>query len=120
MSREAKRRRKAFQDYAAGNIDELELAKKLGFPTETKAEKENAIQAIRDMSTPQNPPRPWTGGVGVFIDNTTVTSGGKSQIPAAIRNMWKIKDGDKLLWFNKNGDIIIVPSNPSWREGKLR
>ncbi|GAH97248.1 unnamed protein product, partial [marine sediment metagenome] len=30
MSREAKRRKKAFQDYANGKIDELKLARKLG------------------------------------------------------------------------------------------
>ena len=118
MSREAKRRRKAFQDYADGKIDELKLAKKLGFPTETEAEKVTAIQQIRDM-TPGRSPLPFTGGAGIFIDNTTVTSGGKTQIPAAIRNKWGLKDGDKLLWFNKNGEIIIVPSTP-WREGKLR
>lgn len=119
MSREAKRRRKAFQDYADGRIDELKLAKTLGYPTETKAEQVDAIQRIRDMTTPQNPPRPFTGGTGVFIDNTTVSSGGKTQIPAAIRNMWKLKDGDKLHWFEKNGDIIMVPSTP-WRKGRLR
>ncbi len=130
MSREAKRRRKAFQDYADGKIDELKLAKKLGFPTETEAEKVDAIQRIRDMTTggrdhtfstkePGRPPLPFTGGTGVFIDNTTVTSGGKTQIPAAIRNKWQLNDGDKIYWFEKNGDIIIVPSTP-WREGKLR
>ena len=130
MSREAKRRQKAFKDYADEKIDELKLAKKLGFPTETEAEQVDAIQKIRDMTTggrdstfqpktPGRPPLPFTGGAGVFIDNTTVTSGGKTQIPAAIRNKWRLKDGDKIHWFDKNGDIIIVPSTP-WREGKLR
>jgi len=118
MSREAKRRRKAFQDYADGKIDELKFAKKLGFPTETEAEQATAIQQIRDM-TPRRSPRPFPGGAGIFIDSTTVTSGGKIQIPAVIRNQWGIKDGDKLLWFNKNGEIITVPSTP-WREGRLR
>jgi len=132
MSREAKRKRKAFQDYHEGKLDELGLAKKInfGFPMETEAEKADVIQRIRDMTTggrdhtfstkePGRPPRPFTGGTGVFIDNTTLTSGGKTQIPAVIRNMWKIKDGDKLHWFQKNGDIVIVPSTP-WREGRLR
>ena len=118
MSHDAKRR-KAFQDYYEGNLDELGLAKKLGFPTETEPEQINAIQAIRDMATPQNPPRPFTGGAGIFIDNTTVTSGGKTQIPAAIRNKWRLKDGDKIHWYEKDGDIIIVPSTP-WRQGRLR
>ena len=118
MSREEKKRRKAFQDYAAGRIDELKLAKKLGYPTETEAEQAEAIQRIRDMTTPQKP-LPFTGGAGIFIDNTTVTSGGKTQIPAAIRNKWKLKDGDKIHWFEKDGDIIIVPSTP-WRKGRLR
>ena len=129
MSHEAKRR-KAFQDYYEGNLDELKLAKKLGFPTKTKAEQEDSIQKILDMTTggrdptfqpkePGRPPLPVTGGAGIFIDNTTVTSGGKTQIPAAIRNKWRLKDGDKIHWFDKNGDIIIVPSTP-WREGRLR
>jgi len=117
MSHEAKRR-KAFQDYFEGNLDELGLAKKLGFPTKTKVEQADAIQKIRDMTTPQNTPRPFPG-VGIFIDNTTVTSGGKTQIPIQIRKMWKLKDGDKIHWYAKNGDIIIVPSTP-WRKGRLR
>jgi len=118
MSHDAKRR-KAFKDYYEGKLDELGLAKKLGFPTATEQEQINAIQAIRDMTTPQNPPRPFTGGAGIFIDNTTVTSGGKTQIPAAIRNKWRLKDGDKIHWYEKDGDIIIVPSTP-WRKGRLR
>ena len=128
MSHEAKRR-KAFQDYAEGKIDELKLAKKLGFKTETKAEQAESIQRIRDMTTggrdptfqqkqPGRPPLPFTGGVGIPIDNITVTSGGKTQIPSEIRRMWKLKDGDKIYWFEKYGDIIIVPSTP-WRKGRL-
>ena len=132
MSREAKRRRKAFQDYYEGKLDELGLAKNInfGFPMETEAEKADVIQRIRDLTTggrdstlqqkaPGRPPLPFTGGTGVFIDNTTVTSGGKTQIPAAIRNKWQLKDGDKIYWFEKNGDIIIVPSTP-WRNPRLR
>ncbi len=130
MSREEKRRRNAFQDYYEGKLDELGLAKKLGFPTKTKKERKESEQKILDMTTggrdstfqpksPGRPPLPFTGGTGVFIDNTTVTSGGKTQIPAAIRNKWQLKDGDKIHWFEKNGDIIIVPSTP-WREGRLR
>ena len=130
MSHEKKRRKQAFQDYYEGNLDELGLAKKLGFSTETEAEKADSIQKIRDMTTggrdytlqqkqPGRSPLPFTGGAGIFIDNTTVTSGGKTQIPAAIRNKWRLKDGDKIHWFDKNGDIIIVPSTP-WRKGRLR
>ena len=130
MSREEKRRRKAFQDYADGNIDELKLARKLGFPTETEEEKADSIQRIRDMviggrdssfstKEPGRPPLPFTGGAGIFIGSTTVTSGGKIQIPVAIRNKWGLQDGHKVHWFDKNGDIITVPSTP-WREGRLR
>ena len=118
MNREAKRRRKAFQDYYEGKIDELGLARKLGFPTKTKKEQKESEQKILDM-TPERSPLPFTGGAGIFIDSTKVTSGGKTQIPAVIRNNWGLKDGDKLLWFNKNGDIIMVPSTP-WRQGRLR
>ena len=130
MSQETKRRRQAFKDYANEKIDELQLAKILGFPTKTEAEQADAIQRIRDMTIggrdptfqPKKPggqPLPFTGGTGTFIDNTTVTSGGKTQIPAVIRNKWQIQDGQKVYWFEKNGDIIIVPSTP-WREPRLR
>ena len=118
MSHEAKRR-KAFQDYYEDKLDELGLAQILGFPTETEPEQAESIQKIRDMITPQNTPRPFTGGVGIFIGSTKVTSGGKTQIPAAIRKLWGLKDGHLLRWFDKNGDIIIVPSTP-WRKGRLR
>ena len=129
MSHDAKTK-KGFKDYAEGKIDELELAKILGFPTETDAERQDSIRKIRDMTTggrdytfqpkaPGRPPLPFTGGIGIPIDNTTVTSGGKTQIPSQIRKMWKLKDGDKIYWFDKNGDIIIVPSTP-WRKGRLR
>ena len=129
MSRKAKRR-KAFKDYASGKIDELKLAKILGFPTETEEEQADSIRKILDMTTggrdstfqlkqPGRPPLPFTGGVGIPIDNTTVTSGGKTQIPSEIRRMWQLKDGDKIYWFEKDGDIIIVPSTP-WRKGRLR
>ena len=129
MTQDAKTK-KGFKDYAEGKIDELKLAKILGFPTETEAERKESIQKIEDMTTggrdltlqpkaPGRPPLPFTGGVGIFIDNTTVTSGGKTQIPSQIRKMWKLKDGDKIYWFDKNGDIIIVPSTP-WRKGRLR
>ena len=130
MSREEKRRRKAFQDFADEKIDELKFAKILGFPTETDVEKAEAIQRIRDMTTggrdptfqpkaPGRPPLPFTGGAGIFIDKTKVTSGGKVQIPAAIRHLWHLTDGHEVYWYDKNGDIIMVPSTP-WREGKLR
>jgi len=119
MSREEKRRKQAFQDYYEGKIDELKLAKILGFTIKTDAEQADAIQRIRDMATPQNPPRPFTGGAGILIDTTTVTSGGKVQIPVAIRKLWGLKDGHKVHWFDKNGDIITVPSTP-WRKGRLR
>jgi len=129
MSQDAKTK-KGFKDYAEGKIDELKLAKILGFPTETEAKRKESIQKIEDMTTggrdhtfqpkaPGRPPRPFTGGVGTFIGNTTVTSGGKTQIPAAIREMWKLKDGDIVLWFEKNGDIIIIPDAP-WRHGRMR
>ena len=130
MSRETKRRRTAFQDYADGKIDELKLARKLGFPTETKAEQVEAIQQIRDMTTggrdstfqqkaPGRQPLPFTGGAGIFIDKTKVTSGGKVQIPAAIRHLWQLKDGHEVYWYDKNGEIILVPSTP-WRNPRLR
>jgi AbrB family looped-hinge helix DNA binding protein len=54
---------------------------------------------------------------GIFIDKTTVTSGGKTQIPAVIRRKLQIQDGHEILWFEKNGDIIIKPSTP-WGEEK--
>ena len=130
MSREEKIRKQAFQDYYEDKLDELGLAKILGFPTETEAEQADAIQRIRDMTTggrdptfstkePGRPPLPFPGGTGIFIDKTTVTSGGKTQIPVAIRRKWELQDGHQVYWFEKNGDIIIVPSTP-WRKGRLR
>ena len=130
MSREEKKRRKAFQDYADEKIDELQLAKKLGYPTETEEEKRIAIQRVRDMptggrdhtfsdKTPGKPPLPFMGGTGIFIAQTTVTSGGKTQIPVLIRNQWELKDGQSVMWFDHNGDIVLVPSTP-WRKGKFR
>jgi len=50
MNREEKRRKKAFQDYYEGKLDDLELAEKLGFPTETEAEQADSIRKILDMT----------------------------------------------------------------------
>ena len=130
MSREEKRKRKALQDYADEKIDDLQLAQKLGYPTETENEKAIAIQRVRDMTIggsdttlkpkkPGRPPLPFMGGTGIFIDQTTVTSGGKTQIPASIRKEWNLEDGQVVMWFDHNGDIVLVPSTP-WRKGKFR
>ena len=130
MSTRENKRKQAFQDYADGKIDELKLAKILGFPIKTKNEQADSIRKIKDMTTggsdptfsekkPGRTPLPFIGGTGIFIDKTTVTSGGKTQIPVAIRNKWKLQDGHVVYWFEKNGDIILVPSTPL-RKGKFR
>lgn len=123
------KQKQALQDYKDGKIDELGLAKKLGIPTKTKEEKQIAIQQVRDMTTGghdytfsvKTPGKalPFTGGVGIFIKSTRVTSGGKVQIPIDIRKEWGLQDGQTVHWFEKNGDIILVPSTP-WRQGKER
>ena len=130
MSSQEKKRKQAFQDYYDEKIDELGVAKILGFPTNTEADKAEAIQKIRDMTIggrdhtlstkkPGSPPLPFMGGTGIFIDKTTVTSGGKVQIPVSIRKELDLKDGHVVYWFEKNGEIILVPSTP-WRNPRLR
>ena len=77
------------------------------------------IDSTFSLKTPGKTPLPFIGGVGIFIGQTTVTSGGKTQIPVAIRNLWKIQDGQSVMWFDHNGDIVLVPSTP-WRKGRVR
>lgn len=40
---------------------------------------------------------------------TTVTKRGQTVIPAAIRNRYRIQDGDQLVWLDDGQTIKVVP-----------
>ena len=40
---------------------------------------------------------------------TTVTKRGQTVIPAAIRNRYRIRDGDQLVWLDDGQTIKVVP-----------
>jgi len=42
-----------------------------------------------------------------LVAMSKIFSGGQTQIPKDIRDKLNIKDGDKIVWYEKNGDIIV-------------
>ena len=42
-----------------------------------------------------------------LVAMSKVFSGGQTQIPKEIRERLNIKDGDKIVWYEKNGDIVV-------------
>lgn len=41
------------------------------------------------------------------VDVTAVYGGGRTQIPAEIRNQLDIRDGDKVVWYVKRGEYFL-------------
>ena len=83
------------------------------------------MQPLNVKHSPRKYYRAITYHLPVNLDNVNIDPLGKTlaiiitPIPVAIRNLWKIQDGQSVMWFDHNGDIVLVPSTP-WRKGKLR
>ena len=42
-----------------------------------------------------------------IIDISKLFQRGKTQVPAEVRKLLNIKDGDKLLWYSEDGKIVV-------------
>jgi len=104
------------QRWQEGKIDDLAVAQGLGLPTGTPEEQAVSLRSVANLlqkgadtslkaSTMigaymrEAPP--------VFKAATKIFSNGAVQVPAEIRGIWGVKDGDFLFWY-KQGDIFIV------------
>ena len=45
--------------------------------------------------------------VETVVGISTVYQRGKTQIPATIRKVLKVKDGDKVMWVLKDGEYVL-------------
>lgn len=144
MATFCERRHATLQQYRAGNIDELEVAKAWGYDLSTPEKKAKALEIVRNMVADMEiggvdlqpkvadaPPRPFTGGVGRLLAVTKMHSNGRIQVPIDIRNamhvrdeqtgqMRPIQDGDPVYWYELNERFFIreAVEDSGWRTGK--
>jgi len=120
-------RHQALSQWAADQIDDLGLAVAMGFDVSTPQAQAEAIQRVRDMTVggqdlgaKSAASRPFTGGMGAIVGLTQVHSGGRTQIPAQIRQAMGLQDGDNLVWYEKDARYYIttVAEIPYWDKGK--
>ena len=120
-------RHQALTDWANERIDELGVAVAFGFDVSTPEAQAEAIQRVRDMivggqnlGAKSAAARPFTGGMGAIVGLTQVHSGGRTQIPAQIRQAMGLQDGDNLVWYEKDARYYIttVGEIPYWDKGK--
>jgi AbrB family looped-hinge helix DNA binding protein len=46
------------------------------------------------------------------MESSVVTTKGQVVIPSKLRNKYKIKNGTHVHFFDKNGEIVLVPLTP--------
>jgi len=46
-----------------------------------------------------------------MLDAARISVNGQVTIPVEIRKLLKLKDGDKIVFMEKNGEIVLVNSN---------
>jgi len=51
--------------------------------------------------------RSYAKSVETVVGISTVYQRGKTQIPATIRKVLKVKDGDKVMWVLKDGEYVL-------------
>jgi len=120
-------RHQALSQWAAGNIDDLQLAGALGFDVSTTQAQTESIQRVRDMTlggqdlgAKSSMTRPFLGGMGTLVGLTQVHGGGRTQIPAQIRAQMGLQDGDNVVWYEKDSRYYITSVNeiPYWDKPK--
>lgn len=101
-----------------GKVDDLAVAQGLGLPTETPHERESSLRSVRNMlmkgadaslsadtlrgaAMREAPP--------IFMNATKIFSNGATQVPAEIRGIWGVKDGDFLFWYRQGDTILVAP-----------
>jgi len=108
------------QRWKEGKIDDLAVAQGIGLPTGTPEEKAVSLRSVRNLLQKgadislraetlvgsymrEAPP--------VFKAVTKIFSNGAVQVPAEIRGLWGVKDGDFLFWYRQGDHIIVTSEN---------